>query len=76
MLLEIIPKNYNQGHFFSGGDSLDRDKSMKLVDNINNLMGPETLFYLSQGVSKSWKMQSKSRSLRYTTQWEEIPRIL
>jgi DNA polymerase V len=76
MLLEIIPKNYNQGHFFSDGDSLNRDKTMKLVDNINNLMGPETLFYLSQGVSKSWKMQSKSRSLRYTTQWEEIPRIL
>ena len=45
---------------------------MKTVDKINNYMGPQTLFYLSQGISKEWKMKCENRSNRYTTKWSEL----
>ena len=45
---------------------------MSLVDNLNKSMGPKTLFYLSQGVNKEWKMRSNNRSKRYTTKLSDI----
>ncbi len=72
MLLDLVPDNYKQAHFFSTNDSEDQNNFMKTVDKINNYMGPQTLFYLSQGISKEWKMKCENRSNRYTTKWSEL----
>jgi len=72
MLLDLVPDNYKQAHFFSTNDSEEQNNFMKTVDRINNYMGPQTLFYLSQGISKEWKMKCENRSNRYTTKWSEL----
>ncbi|MQG04257.1 MAG: Y-family DNA polymerase [SAR202 cluster bacterium] len=72
ILLDLVPDSYKQTHFFSTNDSDEQNNFMKIVDRINNSMGPQTLFYLSQGIEKEWKMRSKNRSNRYTTKWSEL----
>lgn len=72
MLLDLVSEDYKQGHFFSSSDSKKQEGFMRTVDNLNNSMGPQTLFYLSQGTKKNWKMRCKKRSKRYTTKWSEL----
>ena len=72
ILLDLVPENYKQSHFFADNDNDDQEEFMSLVDNLNKSMGPKTLFYLSQGVNKEWQMRSNNRSKRYTTKWSDI----
>ncbi|MCP5491935.1 MAG: Y-family DNA polymerase [Chlamydiales bacterium] len=48
---------------------------MGLLDGINRRHGKEILFYASQGVSKNWQIPLKYKSPRYTTHWQDIPRV-
>ena len=72
MLLDLVPEDYKQAHFFADNDSAAQDEFMVLVDDLNKSMGPKTLFYLSQGINKGWQMRCSRRSKRYTTNWSEI----
>ena len=72
ILLDLVPENHKQSHFFACNDNDSQEEFMNLVDNINKSMGPKTLFYLSQGINKEWQMRSNNRSKRYTTKWSEI----
>ena len=75
MLLDLIPENYHQGHLFSHHDPTKHDKLMTTIDTLNRLMGTGTIFHATQGINHTWKMQSRNRSPRYTTNWEEIPKV-
>ena len=72
MLLDLVPENYKQAHFFAQNDDDSQDNFMNVVDNLNKSMGPKTIFYLSQGINKEWQMRCSNRSKRYTTKWSEI----
>ena len=72
ILLDLVPEDYKQAHFFADNDSAAQDEFMVLVDDLNKCMGPKTLFYLSQGINKVWQMRCSRRSKRYTTNWSEI----
>ncbi|MEO1392394.1 MAG: DUF4113 domain-containing protein [Cyanobacteria bacterium J06634_5] len=32
-----------------------------------------TVFFAAQGIQRTWQMQAKWRSPRYTTSWKELP---
>jgi DNA polymerase V len=56
-------------------DSKGRGKVMSLIDQFGHKLGPKALFIGAQGTTRSWQMRSDNRSARYTTSWEELPRV-
>ena len=49
---------------------------MLSIDNINKIMGPNTVFFAAEGISKAWRMKSEKRSPEYTTKWEELALVM
>ncbi|SRR6266567_80751 len=45
---------------------------MAIVDAINRIWGRDTLFFATQGTTRSWKMRQERLSQRFTTRWEEL----
>lgn len=60
--------------FFSGSDP-KRDKVFQLVDALNDAYGKNTVYYAAMGVQNRWKMRCEKRSLRCTTQWDELKKV-
>ncbi|MCP5509774.1 MAG: Y-family DNA polymerase [Chlamydiales bacterium] len=48
---------------------------MPLLDKVNRKHGKEMLFYAGQGTTQRWQKTPRHRSPRYTTDWNDIPRI-
>ena len=76
MLLDLVPEDYRQGHLFACQDSSKADHLMRIVDDINRVMGPNTVFHAAQGTKHDWRMRCDNRSQRYTTQWDELVQVL
>ncbi|MCA9392369.1 Y-family DNA polymerase [candidate division WWE3 bacterium] len=76
ILLDIQPKNEFQQSLFVGKDRLEqKDALMKAVDHTNNDLGSQMLHFGSaHGTKRMWDVQQK-RSPRFTTKWEELPRV-
>ena len=54
-----------------------RDKRMMLVlDAVNTSMGAGTLHFAATGFTKVMQMRQLQRSPRYTTRWDELPRVI
>jgi len=49
------------------------NKIMAVMDQINTLMGKNTLSLASQGFKQPWKMKQGNKSPSYTTNWDELP---
>jgi len=45
---------------------------MYIVDAINRIYGPNTLFFAVQGIARPWAMQQRRLSPHVTTRWNEI----
>ena len=45
------------------------------MDSINARFGEDSVFYAAEGVSKPWAMSRRKCSPRYTTRWEDLPRV-
>ena len=74
MLMELTAKQQRQETLFD--DAAARAKSAKLMvamDAVNSVWGRGTLRTGAAGMSKGWAMRSENRSLRYTTNWDELP---
>ncbi len=64
-----------QAEFFDDGRA-DRSRRLsKTVDRLNASLGSGTVRYGGTAVSRAWTPKSDSRSPRWTTVWEEIPRV-
>ena len=75
MLMELTTKLQRQETLFD--DAAARAKSAKLMvamDAVNSVWGRGTLRTGAAGMSKGWAMRSESRSPRYTTSWDELPK--
>jgi len=69
----IIPRQYVQGNLFCQGENPNKEKLLKIIDNLNFKYGKCTLFSGLVGTRISeWELVKKERSPRYTTQWNEI----
>lgn len=48
---------------------------MDIVDAVNLYLGQDTLFYASAGIKRDWEMKRAKLSPRYTTKWNELPKV-
>lgn len=51
------------------------ERLARVVDSVNNQLGRNTLFYLSEGISRPWQMRREFLSPDYTTSWKDIPLV-
>lgn len=76
MLLDISPEDIEQYDIFLK-NNVDKVKRLtRMVDEINAKIGKNILFYCAEGIKKTWKIKSNYLSPRYTTQWDELPKVI
>ena len=74
-LLDIVDRHHHQFDLLQPGQSARNDALMKTLDTLNSKLGRGTLFVAGQGTHRPWAMRQQFRSPRYTTRWEEVPRV-
>jgi len=75
ILMELVPDTYQQQDLLCQTNYQLSDKLMAVLDNINFKMGKKGLFIAAQGTNRPWLMRCDKRSPRYTTCWDELPRV-
>lgn len=75
MLSGIVDGQGRQSDLFST-QSCQSSRIMAVMDQINALMGKNTLHLASQGFWQPWRMKQGNKSQNYTTDWNELPVVL
>ncbi len=52
-----------------------QEKLMQTIDQINQNMGKNKVFFAAQGIEKKWMMQRNYQSPHYTSDWEQLLRV-
>jgi DNA polymerase V len=76
VLSELVDARTVQRSFLI--DAGKREKSaplMAAIDEINGRMGSSTITLAATGITRQWKMQTRMRTPRYTTRWDELVRV-
>ena len=75
MLSDFYDEGVSQLDLFNSQERKNIDKKlMQMVDKINRTsLGPIT--FLAQGIKKEWSMKREMQSPRYTTSWNDLPRV-
>ncbi|MGC9366707.1 MAG: Y-family DNA polymerase [bacterium] len=70
----IIPsKEVQPGFFYHPDDVLNDHRFMKILDQINDRWGRNTVGFSLPGKKPSWSMSQKKLSPKFTTAWDQIP---
>ena len=76
MITELLPAAARQPALWSEIDREKREKLWKVVDGLNGNLGRGAVRILSEGPkAAAWKLRAEHRSPRWTTRWEELPRV-
>ena len=78
MLMDFSPKGKEQRALFDTRNSVDRERNERLqkaIDTINHTLKKEAVIYGAQGLDAKWKSKSDRCSPRYTTKWDDIPKL-
>ena len=76
MATELTPADAVQGDLFAAPIDMERrDRLMKAMDALNSNLKPDVVKFGAVGLHPTWQMRSEYFSQRYTTHWEEIPRV-
>lgn len=51
------------------------DRLLQVMDSLNRNMGQGTVQLAGAGLDPAWEMRRSLRSPRYTTSWDELPRV-
>ena len=79
MLLDLVDENSFQDSLFEMDDSkqdIKNSKIEKAMHAINARVGKGSIFYATQGIKRTWQMQSNNRSKEYTTNLNELAEVL
>ncbi len=77
MLGELVPAQGVQSDLFSMGQTSPKSANLMLaMDAINKKMGKESIKLASEGFTRTWKMKQENKSPAYTTNWEELIRVV
>jgi DNA polymerase V len=71
MLLDLQSNHIQQVDLFLESES-NKNQLMTAIDQINESMGRNALFFAAEGTKRTWKIQSQMRSPRHTTCWNEL----
>ncbi len=74
MLLELVSAQNMQGHLFAKANE-ERVNLMHTIDQVNEKLGSNTLFFASQGIERGWRVRSNLCSPRYLTKWKELLKV-
>ncbi len=72
-LIELYAARPEQLDAFQPSQSEQSKRLMAVVDRINALHSP--VFFASEGINQSWKMQRNMKSPAYTTRWKDLPKV-
>jgi DNA polymerase V len=75
-LLGLESTAWQQIQIFNSNDYTKSDKLMSTIDKINKSMGRNSVFIAAQGTENTWKNLSQNKSPEYTTNWNELPKVL
>jgi DNA polymerase V len=75
MFLDLIPAANVSGGLFDAPDDDASQARMRAVDTLNRRFGRDTVAFVAAGTRSAWKPRSAFRSPRYTTRWDELPRV-
>ncbi len=64
-----------QGEFFDDSRAARSRLLSKTVDRLNASLGAGTLLYAAAALNRSWTPRCDHRSPRWTTVWEELPKV-
>jgi DNA polymerase V len=72
-LLDLSPNRHTQLDLFN--DSKDNPEVMRVLDQLNDRFGKDTLFLGGQGIDPKWAMRRQMLSPQYTTRWRDLPKL-
>ncbi|MBV9937053.1 MAG: DUF4113 domain-containing protein [Acidobacteriaceae bacterium] len=75
LLTELQRETPEQLPLLPGVDTERRSKLWRTVDQVNRDFGRESVRLLGSGLHRKWKVRADHRSPRWTTNWNEIPRV-
>ncbi len=75
VLTGLVPSGQVQTHLFDTVDHESNQRLMRALDSINAHLGAGTLHYAATGLNPAWQARFQRRSPRYTTRWDELPKI-
>ena len=76
MITELLPESIRQPALWSELDRDRREQAWKVMDKLNATLGRDTIRILGAGPKDAaWKLRAEYRSPRWTTRWNELPRV-
>jgi len=74
VLINLQPDHVSQSDFFQAKGN-NNYPLMHALDTINQRFGRRSLFLASEGTHLHWMIKQEHRSPRYTTCWDELPKV-
>ena len=74
-LLDITDANKEQSSLFYSHNHEQENKLSPMLDQLNDKLGSNTIFFGSQGIKRKYKMKSDYKTNCYTTKWSELLEI-
>jgi len=74
MLLDLAPASVRQASLFSQVNPRTA-QLMRVLDELNAAHGRNTIHLASSGIQQRWAARFDHRTPRYTTRWDELPRV-
>ena len=76
MITELLPETIRQPALWGELDRDRREQAWKVMDKLNATLGRDTVRILGAGPKDAaWKLRAEHRSPRWTTRWDELPRV-
>jgi len=76
VLMDLSPAAIRQYSLFdSGATGAHSAQVMTAMDAVNSLYGRDTLHLGSAGIQARWATRADNRTPRYTTSWDELPKV-
>ena len=75
MLIDLLQEHLVHGDLFSPRADPKRANLTKTVDAINRQFGKDAIVYAAMGTTSHWKCRSDSRSIGFTSSWDELPTV-
>ncbi|MGV8900003.1 MAG: Y-family DNA polymerase [Burkholderiaceae bacterium] len=77
ILLDLSPASIVQRSLFDDGKATERSaRAMAAMDALNHVYGRDTVQVGSAGMRPRWTTRAENKSARFTTNWNELPRVL
>ena len=75
ILLDLVSSSFRQGLLFEEHANPKRTQFVDAVEEAASRYGAGGAFWGGQGIGKQWSMRREMRTPRYTTSWEDLPKV-